>query len=309
MTSESQNFIKSWLGSFLAHGNHHPSKSLALCSRFRCLPETPALWLIMFHDLQSAVRCSDFRSSVTFWLMSDAHPSGKISTGVKSWSFESSKLITIILCDLQTSIRRSGLRILVTFWLMSDAHHRSATKSRQDSKSEFLKFPDWWLIMFGNLQTAIMCSGLRTLVTYWLMSDLQKASTGVWNSERSCWMTDVASSANFIHVLIFQDFEDFLSDQQCASTFWLISDVQPFAKFSTECQQLKFWNSLTEYHHTMSSAKFYQAFKPNFGDLQTDECRSSSIYKKISIGFNNSNMWQVSYSQCSQSRSDGNEAQ
>lgn len=308
MTSESQNFAKSWLGSFLAHGNHHPSKSLALCSRIRCLPETPALWLIMFHDLQSAVRCSDFRSSVTFWLMSDAHPSGKILTGVKSWSFESSKLITIILCDLQTSIRRSGLRILVTFWLMSDAHHRSATKSRQDSKSEFLKFPDWWLIMFGNLQTAIMCSGLRTLVTFWLMSDLQKPRQvfeilEFWKVLLDDWCYVISK----LHSCA--QFEDFLSDQQCASTFWLISDVQPFAKFSTECQQLKFWNSLTEYHHTMSSAKFYQAFKPNFGDLQTDECRSSSIYKKISIGFNNSNMWQVSYSQCSQSRSDGNEAQ
>ena len=226
MTSESQNFAKSWLGSFLAHGNHHPSKSLALCSRIRCLPETPALWLIMFHDLQSAVRCSDFRSSVTFWLMSDAHPSGKILTGVKSWSFESSKLITIILCDLQTSIRRSGLRILVTFWLMSDAHHRSATKSRQDSKSEFLKFPDWWLIMFGNLQTAIMCSGLRTLVTFWLMSDLQKASTGVWNSERSCWMTDVTWSANFIHVL-------------SSKTFWVINNVHPLSDWSAMFNHLQ----------------------------------------------------------------------
>lgn len=186
-------------------------------------------------------------------------------------------------------------------------------KSRQDSKSEFLKFPDWWLIMFGNLQTAIMWSGLRMLVTFWLMSDLQKPRQvfeilKFWKVLLDDWcyvISKLHSCAQFSGLWL----RWLLSHQRCSSTFWLISDVQPFAKFSTECQQLKFWNSLTQYYHTMSSAKFYQAFRSNFGDLQTHECRSSSIYKKNSIGFNNLNMWQVSYSQCSQSRSDGNEAQ
>lgn len=162
---------------------------------------------------------------------------------------------------------------------------------------------DWSCLVICKLQSCGQVSECWWLSDWWATCKSLDRCLKFWNSERSCWMTNVTWSANFIDVLSFQDFGDFLSHQRCSSTFWLISDVQPFAKFSTECQQLKFWNSLTEYYHTMSSAKFY------LGDLQTNECRSSSIYKKNLIGFNNSNMWQVSYSQCSQSCSDGNEAQ
>ncbi len=130
------------------------------------------LWKFLIDDwscfvICTSIRCSSFRTSVTFWLLSDVHQFAKCSTGVGIWISESSWLMSdhvlwstwswssfnqVFRCkdfgDFRTAKRRSSIcKILDKCW-----------------KFESLKVPDWWKIILCDLQVSIRCWHLRTTV-------------------------------------------------------------------------------------------------------------------------------------------------
>ena len=112
-------------GDFLTDERSSICKVLVRCWNFAVL-NVPSWWLIMFDDLQPSTRCSSFKTSVTFWLMS-AHWSAKFSTGagiLKFWKFLVDEWSCFMICKVQQGVQAS-FRTLVTF-LTDERSHRSA---------------------------------------------------------------------------------------------------------------------------------------------------------------------------------------